>query len=59
MKKILGYSRDRKGFVYDRHVNEYATTIHASTGGGGDTDQYVLEYEEGKPTETDREHIRR
>lgn len=53
MKKILGYSRDSKGFVYDRHVNEIANTIHTFTGGGWTTDQFVLEYEESDRIEYD------
>lgn len=39
---ILGYTRDKNGKVTSRHENEIANTIHSSTGGGGNTDQYVL-----------------
>lgn len=39
---IIGYSRDSKGKVVSRHKVNKANTIHASTGGGGNTDQYVI-----------------
>lgn len=39
---ILGYTRGDKGEVVDRHANDVANTIHTSTGGGGNSDQYVL-----------------
>lgn len=38
---ILGYTRDEKGKVAKRHEKEIANTVHASTGGGGNTDQFV------------------
>ncbi len=40
--QILGYTRDEKGHVTDRHEIEVANTIHTSTGSGGNTGQYVL-----------------
>lgn len=43
--KIMGYSRDHQGFVVDRHINKVANTVHTLTGGGGNTDQFVLEYD--------------
>jgi len=38
---ILGYTRDEKGKVTKRSEQDYANTIHTSTGGGGSTDQFV------------------
>lgn len=41
--KILSYTRDRKkGKILNYHTKEIANTLHSSTGGGGNTDQYVL-----------------
>jgi DNA (cytosine-5)-methyltransferase 1 len=42
---ILGYTRDSKGKVVSRNVWENAGTIHTSSGGGGNTDQFVLQYD--------------
>jgi len=39
---ILSYSRDSKGKVINRHINQEANTIHTSTGSGGNTDQYYI-----------------
>ena len=39
--KIIGYTRDAKGKVTDRHLKDEAGTIHSSSGGGGNTDQFV------------------
>ena len=39
--KIIGYTRDSEGKVTDRHLKDEAGTIHASTGAGGNTDQFV------------------
>ena len=39
--KIIGYTRDAKGKVTDRHLKDEAGTIHSSSGQGGNTDQYV------------------
>lgn len=41
--KIIGYTRDSKGKVTDRHIKDYAGTIHTSSGSGGNTDQFVYE----------------
>ena len=38
---ILGYTRDKKGKVIKRNPLNYSNTIHASTGGGGNTDQFI------------------
>lgn len=40
---ILGYTRDNKGKVCDRHDKDIANTIHTSTGNGGSSDQFVKE----------------
>jgi DNA (cytosine-5)-methyltransferase 1 len=42
--KIIGYSRDAKGKVTDRHLKDEAGTIHTSSGQGGNTDQFVQDY---------------
>jgi len=40
---IVGYTRSTKtGEITSRHPLTEANTIHASTGGGGNTDQFVL-----------------
>jgi len=39
--KIIGYTRDAKGKVTDRHLKDEAGTIHSSSGSGGNTDQFV------------------
>ena len=41
--KILSYTRDANGQVVDRHLKNVANTIHGGTGGGGNTDSYVVE----------------
>ena len=41
--KIVGYTRDAKGKVTDRHLKDTAGTIHTATGSGGNTDQFVNE----------------
>lgn len=41
--KILSYTRDANGKVVDRHFKDVANTIHGGTGGGGNTDSYVVE----------------
>ena len=38
---ILGYTRDEKGKVINRHEQRHANTLHSATGGGGNTDQFV------------------
>ena len=42
--KIIGYTRDAKGKVTDRHLKDTAGTIHTSSGQGGNTDQFVQDY---------------
>ena len=39
--KIIGYSRDAKGKVTDRHLKDTAGTIHTASGQGGNTDQFI------------------
>jgi DNA (cytosine-5)-methyltransferase 1 len=39
---ILSYTRNNKGKIVNRHINQYANTIHSATGGGGNTDQLYL-----------------
>ena len=38
---ILGYTRDGKGKVISRHEKDISGTITTSSGGGGNTDQFV------------------
>jgi DNA (cytosine-5)-methyltransferase 1 len=40
--KILGYTRDEKGKVIKRTEKDCAGTIHTASGGGGNTDQFVI-----------------
>ena len=40
--KILSYTRDTNGKVVDRHFKDVANTIHGGTGGGGNTDSFVV-----------------
>jgi len=40
---ILSYSRDNKGKVISRHIKDESNTIHTATGGGGNTDQFVIQ----------------
>lgn len=42
--ELLGFSRDHKGRIVNRHPIEVANTVHTSTGSGGNTDQFVLEH---------------
>jgi len=39
---VIGYSRDAKGKVTNYHTKDIANTLHSSSGGGGNTDQYIL-----------------
>ena len=41
--KILSYTRDANGKVVDRNFKDVANTIHGGTGGGGNTDSFVVE----------------
>lgn len=38
---VIGYTRDKKGKVTNYHEKDEANTIHSSSGGGGNTDQYI------------------
>ena len=38
---VIGYSRDAKGKVTNYHTKDIANTLHSSSGGGGNTDQYI------------------
>lgn len=40
---LLGYTRDNKGNIIDRHPINVSNTIHTSSGSGGNTDQFVVE----------------
>ncbi len=42
--RIIGYTRDSKGIVTERHLKDTAGTIHTSSGGGGNTDQFIQDY---------------
>jgi DNA (cytosine-5)-methyltransferase 1 len=39
---IISYSRDNKGKVISRHIKHESNTIHTATGGGGNTDQFII-----------------
>jgi len=39
--QIIGYTRDEKGKVVKRHLQDNANTLHSSSGSGGNTDQFV------------------
>lgn len=41
--QMIGYSRDAKGKIINRHFMEIAGTIHGSSCTGGNTSQYVAE----------------
>jgi DNA (cytosine-5)-methyltransferase 1 len=38
---VVGYSRDKKGKITNYHEKDEANTLHSSSGGGGNTDQYI------------------
>ena len=38
---VIGYSRDKKGKITNYHEKDEANTIHSSSGGGGNTDQFI------------------
>jgi len=42
LPKIIGYTRDKNGEVSSRHLKDEASTLHSVTGGGGNTDQFVI-----------------
>ena len=48
---VISYTRDSKGKVVSRHINQQANTIHTATGGGGNTDQFVI-YNDKRLNET-------
>jgi DNA (cytosine-5)-methyltransferase 1 len=41
-QKVIGYSRDKKGKVTSYHEKDETNTLHSSSGGGGNTDQYII-----------------
>lgn len=43
--KILSYTRDAKGNVTGYNPRDVSNTIHGSTGGGGNTDQFVTNFQ--------------
>jgi DNA (cytosine-5)-methyltransferase 1 len=49
---ILGYTRDAKGNVVKRNIWNEAGTIHTSSGSGGNTDQFVVQYNDKRLNET-------
>ena len=40
--QILGYSRDAKGKILNYHTKDISNTLHSGSGGGGNTDQYII-----------------
>jgi DNA (cytosine-5)-methyltransferase 1 len=48
---VISYTRDSKGNVVNRHIKQEANTIHTATGGGGNTDQFVI-YNDKRLNET-------
>lgn len=53
---ILGYTRDSKGNIVKRNIWEKAGTIHTSTGSGGNTDQFVVQYNNKRVNNTLKKH---
>ena len=51
---VLGYSRDRKGKVVSRHKKKLANTLHASSGSGNNTDQFINSIRKLTPLECER-----
>jgi|TARA_B110000858_G_C17694043_1_gene422614 DNA (cytosine-5)-methyltransferase 1 len=51
---VLGYSRDRKGKVMSRHKKKLANTLHASSGSGNNTDQFINSIRKLTPLECER-----
>jgi DNA (cytosine-5)-methyltransferase 1 len=39
---IIGYTRDSRGKVIKRNLKQETNTLHSASGGGGNTDQYIL-----------------
>lgn len=42
---IIGYTRDKKRTVTERHLKDISGTLDTSSGSGGNTDQFILENE--------------
>jgi DNA (cytosine-5)-methyltransferase 1 len=53
---ILGYTRDKNGKVISRNIWDNAGTIHTSTGSGGNTDQFVVQYNNKRLNATLKKH---
>ena len=51
---VLGYFRDRKGKVVSRHKKKLANTLHASSGSGNNTDQFINSIRKLTPLECER-----
>ena len=51
---VLGDSRDRKGKVMSRHKKKLANTLHASSGSGNNTDQFINSIRKLTPLECER-----
>ena len=51
---VLGYTRDKKGKVVNRHKKYTANTIHSSSGTGNNTDQFVNSIRRLTPIECER-----
>ena len=51
---VLGYSRDLKGKVVSRHKKNFANTLHASSGSGNNTDQFINSIRKLTPLECER-----
>ena len=51
---VLGYYRDRKGKVVSRHKKKLANTLHASSGSGNNTDQFINSIRKLTPLECER-----
>jgi site-specific DNA-cytosine methylase len=49
---MLGYTRDAKGNVVKRNIWDETGTIHTSSGSGGNTDQFVIQYNDKRLNET-------
>lgn len=39
----LGYTRDDGGKICKRHLKDISNTVHTHTGGGGNTDFFIIE----------------
>lgn len=45
-KMFLGYTRDARGKVISRRIIPVSNTIHTAIGSGGNTDFFVIEFNE-------------